>query len=644
MNFSKILILAVLVWMANSIQAQTPVAVTQSKVIQKIDGKDYYSHFVEQGQTLYSIAKAYNVDVEIIRQYNNIQGNKVISGQKIIIPKIDDQISSEYSNSKVRNGSDGQQEKTKNYFEYQARTKESLFQIAIRYRVSVDEIYSLNPGIDDMVKMDQIVKIPASKNTGNYITHKVKSSQTINRLAKDYRITVEQIREINPYIAKNLEPGLVVRIPLEKLENSDFIISETLASPDLEEVPAPAKDLSEKEICNNLLEKGEYSVALLLPFYFSEIDSLQKIVAIASELSTNTVNPKSFNFIQFYEGFMMALDSLKTVGLNVKVYVFNVEDNVASAQQVLQKPELKKMNIIFGPVHARSFAIVAEFARQNQIYIVNPFSTREEILTDNPFVFKVKPSIKSQIPSLVSYLNDNYRHAQIFIAHEGSTQNYDQIEALKSEMKENLAVREFPLTDFFTETIYKRDSISVFTRKASPDRENVIVLFSDNKAFIMEFMRKLSDLGSEFQITVIGLPNWKKIEGLEPTHLSNLKTRIIAEDNADYSLPVVRSFVRRYRDNYKTEPHKYAFEGYDVGIYFMGAFMKYGSHFSECIKYFDMDMINSGYDFESEPGQGFENIYWKITRIGKSGLIDDSTKLPVYDFSKPPSKYYKYQD
>jgi len=140
------------------------------------------------------------------------------------------------------------------------------------------------------------------------------------------------------------------------------------------------------------------------------------------------------------------------------------------------------------------------------------------------------------------------------------------------------------------------------------------------------------------------LPNWKKIEGLEPTHLSNLKTRIIAEDNADYSLPVVRSFVRRYRDMYKTEPHKYAFEGYDVGIYFMGALMKYGSHFSECIKYFDMDMINSGYDFESEPGQGFENKYWKITRIGKSGLIDDSNKLPVYDFSKQPSKYYKYQD
>jgi LysM repeat protein len=644
MNLSRILILAAFFWVVNFIEAQNPVVVKQSKVVQSIDGKAFYLHLVEQGQTLYSIAKAYNVDVESIRQYNNIQGDKVITGQKIKIPKTVETGSATNPNAASMSGADGQQDKSKNYFEYQARSKESLFLIALQYRVSIDDIYALNPGIEDQVKSEQIIKIPTNKNNANYITHRVKSSLTINRLAKDYKITVDQIREINPYIAKNLEPGLTVRIPLSKIEEHELAFSDTLTELKTETDAEPAKDLSGKELCFSLLEKGEIKVALLLPFYFSEIDTLKNIVANPSSPSVNTANPKSFNFIQFYEGFMMALDSLKKVGLNVKVYVFNVEDNVASSQQVINKPELKNMDIIIGPVHARSFAVVAEFARQNKIYIVNPFSTREEILNENPFVFKVKPSAKSQFPSLVSYLNNGYRHAQIFIAHEGTTQNYDQIEDLKAEMKRELAVREFPLTDFYTEIIYKRDSIDLLKRKASPGRENVIVLFSENKAFLLEFMRKLNDLKSEFQITVIGLPNWRKIEGLEPAHLSNLNARILAEDNADYSLPVVRNFVRRYRENYKTEPHKYAFEGYDVGIYFMSACMKYGSHFSECISYFDMDLINSGYDFEAEPGQGFENNYWKVLKIDNSGFIDDSDKLPTYDFSKPPSKYYKYQD
>ena len=641
MNLSKILILAVLVWVVNSIQAQVPVVVNQSKIIQKIDGKDYYLHLVEKGQTLFSVAKAYNVAIDEIRQCNNLPGDKLITGQKIKIPKTDENGTSADNPDKVTGK---QQSSGTNYFEYQARSKESLFQLALLYRVSVDDIYQLNPGITNQVKNEQIIKVPRNSKNATFITHNVKSKQTLNRLAKDYKIDVEQIRAINPYIARNLEPGTVVKIPLVGLTAGEIYINDSLAISTAEHHDEPAAQVTETEFCHNLMEKGEYKVALLLPFYYAEIDSLRKIVANASGTTNTAGNPKSFQFIQFYEGFMMALDSIKEVGLRVKVYVFNVEDNVASAQQVILKPELKNMDIIIGPVHAKSFAVVAEFARENKIYIVNPFSSRGEIVQDNPFVFKVRPSAKSQFPGLVSYLNENYKHAQIFLARNNESQDEAQFQEIKAEMKKNLAVREFPLTDLFSEIVYNRDSLTVFKRKASENRENVIVMYSENKAFLLDFMRKFNDLKDEFQITIIGFPNWKKIEGLDLTHLSNLKSRILAEDDVDYHSPVVKSLVRQYRETYKTEPQKYAFEGYDVGIYFMSALLKYGSHFGECIKYFDMDLMSAGYDFEAEPGQGFENTYWKVLKMTENGLIEDSKKLPTYNFSKPPAKYYKYQE
>jgi len=637
MNLSKILILAVLVWVVNSMQAQTPVVVNQSKVIQKIDGKDYYLHLVEKGQTLFSVAKAYNVAMDEIRQCNNLSGDKLITGQKIKIPKTDVLVSS-------GKDQDGKQVSDRNYFEYQARTKESLFLIALRYRVSVDDIYTLNPGVGDQLKAEQIIKIPVTKKNIAFITHSVKSKQTLSRIAKDYKMSVEQIKAINSYISRNPEPGTIVRIPLMAMDDSEYFLKDTLEALVVEQIEKPAIELSEKEFCHNMMEKGEFSIALMLPFYFSEMDSLQKIISIAAGTTNNSTNPKSFQFIQFYEGFMMALDSIKEVGLRAKIYVFNVEDNVASAQQVILKPELKNMDIIIGPVHAKSFAVVAEFARENKIYIVNPFSTRGEIVQDNPFVFKVRPSAKSQFPDLVSYLNDKYKHAQIFIARNNETQDEAQIQEIKTEMKKNLAVREFPLTDLFSEIVYNRDSLTVFKRKASENRENVIVMYSENKAFLLDFMRKVNDLKDNFQITIIGFPNWKRIEGLDHAHLSNLNSRILAEDDVDYRSPVVRNLVRHYRETYKTEPQKYAFEGYDVGIYFMSALLKYGSHFGECISYFDMDLMSAGYDFETEPGQGFENNYWKVLKMTENGLIEDSKKLPTYDFSKPPAKYYKYQE
>jgi LysM repeat protein len=641
MNLSKILILAVLIWVVNSMQAQTPVVVNQSKVIQKIDGKDYYLHLVEKGQTLFSVAKAYNVAMDEIRQCNSLSGDKLITGQKIKIPKIDENVNQASSPEK---STIKQQGSGAGYFEYQARSKESLFQIALQYRVSIDEIYKLNPGIDNQLKNEQIIKIPRTSKSTNFITHIVKSKQSLNRLSKDYQIDINKIRAINPYIARNPEPGTVVKIPLSDVTVDEVYINDSVANTAVVHPEEPAEQLTGSEFCHNLMERGEYKVALLLPFYYSEIDSLRKIVEKAQGTTNMAGNPKSFQFIQFYEGFMMALDSIKEVGLRAKVYVFNVEDNVASAQQVILKPELKNMDIIIGPVHAKSFAVVAEFARENQIYIVNPFSSRGEIIQDNPFVFKVRPSAKSQFPGLVSYLNDKYKHAQIFIARNNETQDEAQIQEIKDEMKKNLAVREFPLTDLFSEIVYNRDSLTVFKRKASENRENVIVMYSENKAFLLDFMRKVNDLKDIFQITIIGFPSWKRIEGLDLSHLSNLNSRILAEDDVDYRSQAVKNLVRHYRETYKTEPQKYAFEGYDVGIYFMSALLKYGSHFGECISYFDMDLMSAGYDFEAEPGQGFENNYWKVLKMTENGLIEDSKKLPTYDFSKPPSKYYKYQE
>jgi len=394
-----------------------------------------------------------------------------------------------------------------------------------------------------------------------------------------------------------------------------------------------------------MMVNGECRVALMLPFYFSEIDTLRKsITGISTTVNSNPVNPKSFNFIQFYEGFMLALDSLKQLGLNAKVYVYNVEENTTSAQQIIRNPELKTMDLIIGPVYARSFGIVAGFARENHIFIVNPFSTREEIILDNPYVFKVVPSINWQFPDLVSYLNDHYRYAQIFVARNNLSQNAGQYEALETEMKKNLTVREFPLTDLFTEIIYNRDSLHVFRRKASTDRQNVIVIYSDNKAFLLDFMRKYSAFKDRYPITIFGLPNWKKIEGLDLGNMNNLNTHILAEDFVDYRLPVVKKLLIQYRDIYKTEPQKYAFDGYNIGIYFMSALMKFGSHFGDCIRYFDMDLLNTGYNFESQPGQGFENTYWNVLKMSDKSLIDASKKLPTYNFSRPPGKYYKYKD
>lgn len=50
--------------------------------------------------------------------------------------------------------------------------------------------------------------------------------------------------------------------------------------------------------------------------------------------------------IEYYEGFLIAVDSLKRTGTSVDLYVYNCGDDKASLNTILAKEEMKNMNII----------------------------------------------------------------------------------------------------------------------------------------------------------------------------------------------------------------------------------------------------------------------------------------------------------
>jgi len=57
---------------------------------------------------------------------------------------------------------------------------------------------------------------------------------------------------------------------------------------------------------------------------------------------------------------------------------------------------------------------------------------------------------------------------------------------------------------------------------------------------------------------------------------------------------------------------KYAYDGFDVGFYFLGALLKYGKQFENCIPYFEKDLIQNSYLFRHKRSKGFENQQWNV--------------------------------
>ncbi|OXA86430.1 LysM peptidoglycan-binding domain-containing protein [Flavobacterium hercynium] len=104
------------------------------------------------------------------------------------------------------------------YIEHRIQKGETAYFIAQKYKVTVDEIYNLNPESQNGIKDNQLIKIPVhvaeKQNSNQQNTHVVGAKETLFGLAKQYNISVETLQNANQDIlAGGLQIGQVLTIP-----------------------------------------------------------------------------------------------------------------------------------------------------------------------------------------------------------------------------------------------------------------------------------------------------------------------------------------------------------------------------------------------------------------------------------------------
>ena len=113
--------------------------------------------------------------------------------------------------------------------EHKIQKGETAYFIAQKYKVSVDEIYKLNPESQNGIQDNQIIKIPVHSaektKLDQQITHIVGAKETLFGLAKQYHVSVEAIQNANPILANGLQIGQELSIPnslnISKIENAN---------------------------------------------------------------------------------------------------------------------------------------------------------------------------------------------------------------------------------------------------------------------------------------------------------------------------------------------------------------------------------------------------------------------------------------
>jgi ABC-type branched-subunit amino acid transport system substrate-binding protein len=348
---------------------------------------------------------------------------------------------------------------------------------------------------------------------------------------------------------------------------------------------------------------------LMLPLLLEEVQSMN--VENYSPRSENDYRP--LKFIEFYEGFRLALDSLEKTGISLKLYVYDVDKDTAKTKRMLRNPEMKNMDLIIGLLFQKNFQIVSDFAQKHGINIVNPVSERDQIIHDHSRVFKVMPSNASQVKHLAEMLSSNFSDQNILIASNSQYRDKDVAERLKTECTK--LKLQATVTEGYGPAI----------AKLSREKGNVIIAFSANKVYAIELLTKLSEIRNDYNMTIIGLPRWDKLEGLESDYLVNMKVHVMSPEFIDYQDKEVEKFVQDFQQRYKTDPELLAFQGFDVAFYFLTALQRYGKNFGRCISDLHLKSLQTDFEFSRSGDNGYENQHWemyeyenyRLKRVGK---------------------------
>lgn len=426
--------------------------------------------------------------------------------------------------------------------------------------------------------------------------HVVEALDNYYSISLKYDVSIEELKKANPGITIP-KKGDVLVIP----QKGQFV--EETVSTDCAKLGKNRHEI--------------YRVALMIPFYLEQVADTLWIENL-DPAKINDLSP--FRFTRFYHGFMMAADSLRKAGLNLEIYVYDVDHLTSKALNVIRKPELKKMDLIFGPFFKSSFSIVADFAKENKIPLINPLSARSDILQENPYVYKLLPTLESQPALLAGLISRDFNdHRIIFYVankYHDNTQIENYIQAI--EQSDRTGKQKVTLVD------YAADSTRGFRDHASLIQPNLVIIYSENEVLPSALLSNLSALKNEYQISVIGLPEWEKFGNIESVYLLTLNAHVFQSSFTDFHSDNVKGFIQSYRTKYLDEPLDYALTGFDAGFFFLSALLNYGEDFEKCINEQRIQLLQNQYHFKRIDNGGYDNIYWNILQYEDYKLVNRS--------------------
>ena len=551
--------------------------------VQSKRGTTTVTHQVAPKETLYGIEKKYGVSDEALKQANPfLEKDGLQIGQILTIS----------SNAVLKNNIPITEKVVYHY----VLPKETKYSIAKQYRITIEELERKNPevvsnlpeGFKLLIKgvapkadknvvvnepKKEIVVTAPSKNTvsTNYLNYVVKPKETLYSLSKMVGLTQEELIALNPLLSEGVIEGMVLKVP------ATIVFSQEAKK-------------EYQELSKNTYSNSRKKLTLLLPFNISKIEN-DTVNSMAMRLKKD----KFLNMtLDFYAGALMAIDSAKTLGLNIDVNIFDSQETKSSSNvaSLIKNNDLADSDAIIGPFYQSNVEKAAELLLPNQVPVISPLSKDLGVSYAN--IFQSIPAPEAVKNAMFDYMRSKGGNIVAVVdKKKGSV-----IQFIKENHK-----------DVQFSTLTANGGVSAENLKSLfvKDKINYVVMETENTGMIKSTIAAMLSAMATYKVQMVILePNatldTDEINFLNLTKLKLMYPSVTRENISQEAL----IFEKEFKKKNKIYPSIFATRGFDITFDTMLRLAQ-DKKYQETIDATATEQIDNKFEFYKKEDGGYTN-------------------------------------
>ncbi|MDP3668004.1 MAG: hypothetical protein Q8R50_15080 [Sediminibacterium sp.] len=300
--------------------------------------------------------------------------------------------------------------------------------------------------------------------------------------------------------------------------------------------------------------------------------------------------------LDFYNGVMLAIDSLNAEQASLEVLFFDSKSVESPLQSIVNQPEFQDVSLIIASFNMRSeIKSLADFSLEKNIPLISATYPNDGGLIANPFFVLINPTIVTHLEAIYKFMQRYYPTENITVFRKKGTLE-DMIQNTFSDLNKKtpglpLNIKTIELTDSFTS--------SQVTGYLDSAKLNVIICGTLNENFGTNLTKALRSSNS-YRVIAMGMPTWDGIKDIS----KDLEIVYTTPYNYSRTGKLSMKFTDNYRVKFAGRPSDMAFKGFEAMYHFGKLLLKYNKQLIQNLSGKEFRLFN---DFDIRPVRSDKN-------------------------------------